>query len=82
LLTTLLSKFATGINHNSGTSGKIYSVVYTSDVPSREYLCEFLKKFEMVLMVFSGAGGKMIHKKNLNKKILRHCPFKAKHQRT
>jgi hypothetical protein len=28
-----------------------------------EYLCEFLKKFEMTLMLFSGAWGEMIHEK-------------------
>ena len=31
---------------------------------------------------FSEAWGKMIHEKNLKLKILWHCPFKAKHQRT
>ncbi len=31
---------------------------------------------------FSEAWGKMIHEKNLRQKILWHCPFKAKHQRT
>jgi hypothetical protein len=34
-------------------------------------------KFEMTLMLFSGAGGKMIHEKNLKQKISRHCPFKV-----
>jgi hypothetical protein len=28
-----------------------------------EYLCEFSKKFEMTLMLFSGAWGKVIHEK-------------------
>jgi hypothetical protein len=32
-----------------------------------EYLREFLKKIKMTLMLFSGALGKMIHEKNLNK---------------
>jgi hypothetical protein len=82
LRTTLLSKFATGINHTSSTGGKIYAVVYTGDVPWCEYFFKFLKKFEMVLMLFSGAWGKMIHEKKLNQKILWHCPFKAKHQCT
>ncbi len=27
-------------------------------------------------MVYSRAWGKVIHEKNLNKKISRHCPFK------
>ncbi len=36
---------------------------------SCEYLREFWKKFEMVLMGYSGAGGKLIHKKNQKRKI-------------
>jgi hypothetical protein len=35
-----------------------------------QYLREFSKKFETVLMGYSGAGGKMIHEKNQNRKIL------------
>ncbi len=42
-----------------------------------EYLREFSKKFEMILMSFSGALGKVIHDKNLKQKISWHCPFKA-----
>jgi hypothetical protein len=34
-----------------------------------EYLREFSKKFETVLMGYSGAGGKLIHKKNQKQKI-------------
>jgi hypothetical protein len=34
-----------------------------------EYLSEFLKKFETVLMGYSGAGGKLIHEKKLKQKI-------------
>ncbi len=41
-----------------------------------EYLCKFWKKFEMILMLLSGAWGKVIHEKNLKQKILWHCPFK------
>jgi hypothetical protein len=37
---------------------------------------EFSKKFEMTLMLFSGALGKMIHE-NLKQKISCHCPFKG-----
>ncbi len=43
---------------------------------SCEYLCEFSKKFETVLMGYSGAGGKLIHEKNQKQKISWHCPFK------
>ncbi len=35
-----------------------------------------LEKFEMALMVYSGACGKLIHEKNLKSKISWHCPFK------
>jgi hypothetical protein len=35
---------------------------------SCEYLHDFWKKFEMVLMGYSGAGGKLIHKKNQKQK--------------
>ncbi len=43
---------------------------------SCEYLREFSKKFETVLMEYSGAGGKLIYKKNQKQKISWHCPFK------
>jgi hypothetical protein len=35
-----------------------------------EYLREFSKKIETVLMGYSGAGGKLIHEKNQKQKIL------------
>jgi hypothetical protein len=34
-----------------------------------EYLREFSKKFETILMGYSGAGGKLIHEKNQKSKI-------------
>jgi hypothetical protein len=37
--------------------------------------------FEITLIIFSGAWGKMIHKKNLKKKILWHCPLNAENSR-
>ncbi len=43
-----------------------------------EYIREFSKKFEMILMLLSGAWGKVIHEKNLKQKISWHCPFKKK----
>ena len=43
---------------------------------SCEYLREFSKNFETVLMGYSGAGGKLIHEKNQKQKISWHCPFK------
>ncbi len=42
-----------------------------------EYLREFSKNFEMTLMLFSGAWGKMIHQRNLKQKISWHYPFKC-----
>jgi hypothetical protein len=36
---------------------------------SREYLREFSKKFEMAVMVYSDAWGKLIHEKNQKSKI-------------
>ncbi len=42
-----------------------------------KYLREFSKKFEMVLMEYSGAGGKLIHEKNQKQKISLHFPFKS-----
>ncbi len=44
---------------------------------SREYLREFSKKFEMAVMVYSDAWGKLIHEKNQKSKISWHCPFKG-----
>ncbi len=43
-----------------------------------EYLREFSKKYiERILMLLSGAWGKVIHEKNLKQKISWHCPFKT-----
>ncbi len=43
-----------------------------------EYLREFSKKFKTVLLVivYSGAWGKLINEKNQKSKISWHCPFK------
>ncbi len=43
-----------------------------------EYLLEFSKKFEMILMLLSGAWGKVINEKNLKQKISWHCPFNVR----
>ncbi len=42
---------------------------------SRVYLCEFSKKFEKAVLVYSDACGKLIHEKNHKSKISWHCPF-------
>jgi hypothetical protein len=44
---------------------------------SCEYLQEFFKKIETVLMGYLGACGKLIHEKNLKSKISWHRPFKV-----
>ena len=72
-------QIATGINNTSETGGKIFRRCrwYRWCTLTCEYLREFSKKFETVLMWYSGAGGKLIHKKNQKQKISWHCPFKA-----
>ncbi len=61
-------KFAAGV---VGTGGHFAAgVVDTGGAPlTGEYLREFSKKFETVLMGYSGAGGKLIHEKNQKQKI-------------
>ena len=51
---------------------KIFSICTLS----REYLREFSKTFEMAVMVYSHAWGKLIHEKKQKSKISWHCPFK------
>ncbi len=62
---------------------KIFSffagVVYTAETFIREYLREFSKKFEMVLMGYSGARGTLIYEKNLKAKISCQTSFKFAH---
>jgi hypothetical protein len=50
----LVAKFAAGVVDDTGTC---------------EYLREFSNKFEMILLLLSGAWGKVIHEKNLKQKI-------------
>ncbi len=45
---------------------------------SCEYLREFSKKFETVLIGHSGVGGKLIHKKNQRQKISWHCSINCR----
>ncbi len=71
-------QFATGVVDTSGKNGgKICRRCrwYRWCTFTCEYLREFSKKFEMVLMGYSGAGGKLIHEKNQKQKISWHCPF-------
>ncbi len=44
---------------------------------SCRYLREFSKKFQTILMEYSGAGGKLVHEKNQKQKISWHYPFKS-----
>ncbi len=43
---------------------------------SCEYFREFSNKFELALIGYSGAWGKMFHEKNMKLKISWHCLFK------
>ncbi len=73
-------KFATGVNNTRRTGGKICRRCrwHRWCTLICEYLCKFSKKFEMILILLSGAWGwgKVIHDKNLKQKISWHCPFK------
>jgi hypothetical protein len=58
-----VEKFATSV---VDTGGKIATgVVDTGSAPSLAKSPRIFKKFEMTLMLFSGAWGKMIPEKNL-----------------
>ncbi len=46
------------------------------------YIREFSKKFETVLMGYSGAGGKLIHKKTRSKKSRDTVPLKRETKRS
>jgi hypothetical protein len=76
----LVAKFAAGVDDTGGkfaagvvdTGGNFASgVIDRCQICHRwctltgEYLREFSKKFEMALMLFSGAWRKVIHEKNL-----------------
>ncbi len=72
-------KFATGVNNTREIGCKISRQCrwYRRCILTFQYLREFSKKFEIVLMEYSGAGGKLIHEKNKKQKISWHCPFKG-----
>ncbi len=76
-------KFTTGIKNTSETGGKICHLCrwqrwqishrcrwYRWRTLICEYISEFSKKFETVLMGYSGAGGKLIHEKNQKHKLV------------
>ncbi len=67
-------QFATGVIN---TGGKFATgVVDTGGAPWLANISANFRKFKMILMLFSGAWGKVIHEKNLKQKISWHCPFK------
>jgi hypothetical protein len=69
-------KFAAGVVDTGGnffagvvdTGGKFATGSYWWCTLNCKYLREFSKKIEMVLMEYSGAGGKLIHEKTRSKK--------------
>jgi hypothetical protein len=65
--------FAAGVVETGGKFGQCRW--YRWCTLTSEYLREFSKKFETVLMGYSGAGGKLTHEKNQKQKILWHFPF-------
>jgi hypothetical protein len=65
-LAKLVAKVAFGV---ADTCGKFtISVIDTGGAPLLANI-EFLKKFETILMGYSGAGGKLIDEKNQKQKI-------------
>jgi hypothetical protein len=74
LRTALLCKFATGVVDtsvdDSGGEFPICVVVLVVYLDLRISPSRILKKFEMTLILFSGAWKKRIHEKNLKQKIL------------
>jgi hypothetical protein len=76
-------KFATGVNNKGNWWQHLQpvSLIPVANLPpvslilaaictlTCEFLCEFSKKFEMILILLSGAWGKVIHEKNLKQKI-------------
>ncbi len=78
-----MAKFAAGVVDTGGKfaagvadTGDNLPPVSLTPVANLQYLREFSKKFEMILMLLSGAWGKVIHEKNLKQNISWHCPFK------
>ncbi len=71
----LVAKFAAGV---VDTAGKFATgVVDTGGAPWLANISvNFLKKFEMILMLLSGAWGKVIHEKNINLKSRDTVPLK------
>ncbi len=83
----MVAKFAAGDVDTSGkfaasvidTGGNFATgIVDTGGSPWLVNISEnFWKKFEMVQLGYSKAGGKLLHERNQKQKILWHCPFKV-----
>jgi hypothetical protein len=58
----LVAKFAAGIIDTVANLPPV-SLIPAAICQQCEYLCEFSKRFEMILMLLSGTWGKVIHKK-------------------
>ncbi len=75
-------KFASGVNDTGGKFAKIIKIFQFEDFCHLPPVsCEFSKKFETALLVYSGAWGKLIHEKKQKSEISWHCPFKGKASR-
>ncbi len=75
----LVAKFASGVVDTKFAAGVLAAICHWCYwhrwcTLTCEYLRQFSKKFEMILMLLSGALGKVIHEKNLKQKISWHCP--------
>ncbi len=78
----LVAKFAAGVVDTGGNLPPVsLTPVATGVVETWKYLREFSKKFEMILMLSSGAWGKVIHEKNLNKKSRDTVPLNTQETR-
>jgi hypothetical protein len=57
-------KFATGVYDTGGNLTPVSTTPVQWCTLSCELLCEFSKKIETAILVYSGAWGKLIHEKN------------------
>jgi hypothetical protein len=72
-------KFAPGVVDNEGKFAT--GVIDTGGAPWPANISANFRKFEMVLIGYSGAGGKLIHGKKTKQKISWHCPFNKRDQK-
>ncbi len=72
-----VAKFAAGVVDPSGKFATGVADCHRWCTLTCEYLREFSKKIETVLMGHSGAGGKLIHKNNQKQKSRDTVPLNA-----